>query len=738
VVALNSLKIQMPSKNQIIAEAFQSIREFLNIHQTQLNVLKERTECLELEQMRLDELEKRIDNLQGQQQIRIDVLEKRVDKQEQQEKRLDILEKSVDILEQILNEGENRLGFVEQTLDRLRVLETQFYNTEYQTHKIAKSLPHAIYQANLVLESPTSSSAGTELAKSLQMPVELCIKQSISQDPRPFADTLFPVMGPAIRKAISDTFKNLLQSINQAADLSLSPQGLAWRLEARRKGIPFSEIVLQNTLVFRVEQVFLIHRDSGLLIQHRHQEDVEIGDSDAISAMLTAIQDFIRDSFSKEGTEELDSVEIGDYTVWLERGPYAVLACVIRGVAPYEFRENIRTSLETMHAHYGVLLQQFAGDNNRLQPCLPLLEKTLQSESKPEAQKKQQRLLSPPLIVILGVILLATLGWGYRHFQYQQRLSGYIDALQNAPGIVVISSQRQDGKLFIYGMRDPLAEKPQEIAQGFDLSDEEVEIFWTAYHDLSPQFVEQRVRQRLAPPSTVSVRLQDEVLYLSGHALPEWIDKAGVSGIAPGIERLVMDELLETDQFLLALAVRELGQPDNVTLTVQKRVLLVMGGVNTKTYEALQQRILDLPISDEAFASFDTNGLINIERERNVVIEEIEKTKLYFSSKSAKFVTGQETALDALLEAVQQLLLLSEGLRQSVHLQIIGNTDGRSSKIYNQQLGQRRAEKVLNWLHSQGIDKDKLIITPPAVIRFGGSEPNSSNRNVIFKVQVEE
>ena len=69
--------------------------------------------------------------------------------------------------------------------------------------------------------------------------------------------------------------------LNRTLDQSFSLKGLSWRLEAWRTGVPFHQIVLRNTLIYRVEQVFLIHRDSGLLIQHLARADVETQDADA-------------------------------------------------------------------------------------------------------------------------------------------------------------------------------------------------------------------------------------------------------------------------------------------------------------------------------------------------------------------------------------------------------------------------------------------------------------------------
>jgi hypothetical protein len=93
------------------------------------------------------------------------------------------------------------------------------------------------------------------------------IMVAVKRDLRAFADALFPVIGPAIRRAIAETFKQMLQSLNQTLERSFSWQGLKWRLEAHRTGKPFAEVVLLHSLIYRVEQVFLIHRQSGVLLQ---------------------------------------------------------------------------------------------------------------------------------------------------------------------------------------------------------------------------------------------------------------------------------------------------------------------------------------------------------------------------------------------------------------------------------------------------------------------------------------
>ncbi|EDN68793.1 OmpA/MotB [Beggiatoa sp. PS] len=303
--------------------------------------------------------------------------------------------------------------------------------------------------------------------------------------------------------------------------------------------------------------MFLIHRESGLLISHSHLEEIEVGDSDAVSAMFTAIQDFTRDSFSASKEEELDSVEVGDYNVWIERGPYALLACVIRGDAPVVFRNFMRNLIEQLHARFGFLLQDFSGDNSTLQSCTPLLEETLLSEKKAEEEESKSRWMTPQLAFILGTIFLLISVGSYFYFEYHYRLDNYIEALHETPGIIVASTESKGGKLVIHGMRDPLAEEPLDIARRFNLTDEDVVFKGRTYQDLEAQFVEQRLRQWLKPPKTVQISLQDGALHLTGHADQAWIDKVNSSaGMMSGFSEIVAEKLVNTEEQFQALLKR--------------------------------------------------------------------------------------------------------------------------------------------------------------------------------------
>ena len=157
---------------------------------------------------------------------------------------------------------------------RLRELERRLDAAGLTPEQIAELLPEAI-----VLRSARDR----QLARALSPTVESAISESVRRNPREIASAIFPVLGPAIRKAIAETLAGLVASINRALEHGVSPRGLRWRFEAWRTGVPYAQIVLKHALIYRVEQVFLIHADSGLMLAHAKLPELEGSDADLIS-----------------------------------------------------------------------------------------------------------------------------------------------------------------------------------------------------------------------------------------------------------------------------------------------------------------------------------------------------------------------------------------------------------------------------------------------------------------------
>src|SRR6202020_2930098 len=142
----------------------------------------------------------------------------------------------------------------------LAAVEERLNNLEKRTEDVSEVVAEAIH-----MRRATGDQA---LADALAPTIQETLRESVRRDPHVLADALFPVMGPAIRKSITETLRSMLESFNEALEHSLSWQGLKWRIEAFRSGRPFSEVAMMHSLLFRVEQVFLIHRETGLVLSH--------------------------------------------------------------------------------------------------------------------------------------------------------------------------------------------------------------------------------------------------------------------------------------------------------------------------------------------------------------------------------------------------------------------------------------------------------------------------------------
>ena len=93
-----------------------------------------------------------------------------------------------------------------------------------------------------------------------------------------------------------------------------------------------------------------------------------------ISGLLTAIQDFARDSFKAASADGLETLKVGELSVWTESGSSAFLAAVIRGNPPSEFKQNLAEAINNIHRYHGRLLEEFQGEASPLEICRPELE----------------------------------------------------------------------------------------------------------------------------------------------------------------------------------------------------------------------------------------------------------------------------------------------------------------------------------------------------------------------------
>jgi outer membrane protein OmpA-like peptidoglycan-associated protein len=477
-----------------------------------------------------------------------------------------------------------------ETLSRLR--ET-VEDPERLATAIGRVLPTAFAQAS------TDDRLGQVLAPSL----EKAARSSIRNDPRTLIDILYPLIVPAIRKSIGETIDGTFQSLNETLKHSLTWRGLMWRWEAWRTGTSFAEVVLKHTLVYQIEHVFLIHRHTGLLISHVAAEDAASQDPQLVSSMLIAIQDFVRDSFTGAEHQGLDTLRLGELTLWSEPAPFATLVAVIRGNPPEELHEVLRDALSRIHAERHQALESFDGDSSgfvdieaELTDCVALRQRALTQT------RSGVRWLVP--LVGLALLLLGCI-WGVRRWQDDRRWDDYVARLRTQAGLVVIAAGRHDGKFMVDGLRDPLAIDPLRVLSEAGIKSKRVDSRWAPYAALDPQIVLKRLQTSLDPSPGVTFNVEHGQIVATGSAPAAWIERAraasqmlpagtpgldlsGVRNVDDEIERRWANYVAELHQ-QPGIVVTEAGQRDGKfqiaglrdPLAADPQTMLSAAGINS-------------------------------------------------------------------------------------------------------------------------------------------------------------
>ncbi|MEM6783829.1 MAG: OmpA family protein, partial [Bacteroidota bacterium] len=433
------------------------------------------------------------------------------------------------------------------------------------------------------------------------------------------------------------------------------------------------------TLRYRVEQVFLIHTETSLLLRHAALPSLADADEDAdiVSSMLSAVQTFVRDSFHVDDSEALDALQMGDLTVWLVPGPEAVLAAVIRGTPPQELRLLLAEGIETVHRRHARDLAAFEGDVDPFEAADPVLYDLLVE------QRKEDDGISPMAWVLL-VVLAALLGWwGWTTFDRMQRWQATLADLDTLAGLDVITEDRTWGAYRLVGLRDPDAPQPDSVlarhgfavealADSLDL--DAVRMRWLPYQSDSPPIVAQRAARLLAAPPSVALTVRGDTLVGTGAAERPWLAAA----------------------------------PDAIRF---------VPGVQALDFEAVQTRT-------------------------EVAAVPVEAAVIRFGIDN-ELAAGEDAVLAALVADVQALAEATVEDDRPIVLALIGHTDGTGSAARNQRLSLRRAAVVRDALAPALAEADladrvtlRLVAAGDAFQLDEGESLRS--RRVTFEVQIED
>jgi predicted ATPase len=115
-------------------------------------------------------------------------------------------------------------------------------------------------------------------------------------------------------------------------------------------------------------KVFAINR-AGLLLAQASSDEEEM-DADIFAGMLSAVQDFVRDSFgdANQPNAGLGRLEYGDMKVIIEHGDRLFLTAVFSGTEHKDMKKMLTSTVNSIEENFGTLLQTWNGKMDDMAP----------------------------------------------------------------------------------------------------------------------------------------------------------------------------------------------------------------------------------------------------------------------------------------------------------------------------------------------------------------------------------
>lgn len=175
------------------------------------------------------------------------------------------------------------------------------------------------------------------------------------------AGSLYKKIGEMVRRYVASAMRDLMEGINRRLEAGLSNNRLMLKLRSIATGRSMAELALSDTQRLAVEEVYLIKRGSGELIQHwEHTPD----DGDAplaganrdtlISGFLTAITAFAEEAFVADKAS-LRALDLDDHRIYLRGSPSHLVAAKCRGAAPGEIEALLDAELIRLLNEHGAI-----------------------------------------------------------------------------------------------------------------------------------------------------------------------------------------------------------------------------------------------------------------------------------------------------------------------------------------------------------------------------------------------
>ncbi|WP_025741263.1 hypothetical protein [Aquimarina pacifica] len=189
-----------------------------------------------------------------------------------------------------------------------------------------------------------------EIPKTLGPTITEALKEEIKNSQDAVVEALFPIIGKMIKKYIAQEMRLLSENISRNTRKAFSFKNWFRRTAAKAQGITEGDLAISDYNKPRLVQMFVIEKNSGILIADYSPLSDNTIDKEMVAGMLTAIKSFVEDAF-EGGDQNLELIEYELFTIHIQNFYSYYVAAVISGAYTMMFKEVLEDQIIDFATH---------------------------------------------------------------------------------------------------------------------------------------------------------------------------------------------------------------------------------------------------------------------------------------------------------------------------------------------------------------------------------------------------
>ncbi|WP_062053737.1 hypothetical protein [Aquimarina longa] len=210
-------------------------------------------------------------------------------------------------------------------------------------HKIVHQKKELSYKVDPIIDEKLEEFV-QEIPKTLGPTITEALREEIKNSQDAVVEALFPIIGKMIKKYIAHEMKLLSENISNKTKKAFSFRNWFRKTKAKVQGISDGDIALSDYAKPRLIQMFVIEKNSGILLADYSPLSDNTVDKEMVAGMLTAIKSFVEDAF-QGGDQNLELIEYELYTIHIQNFYSYYVAAVVSGAYTMMFKEVLEDQI---------------------------------------------------------------------------------------------------------------------------------------------------------------------------------------------------------------------------------------------------------------------------------------------------------------------------------------------------------------------------------------------------------